>query len=135
MGSEPENRLRSVSIAFVILLAAGALLSAINVWADSPDARWQFFKPVILPDGLLDDQLVEVELDPEVYPHARPGLGDVRLTATDTVGEREIPYKLLVEAGDQRRAAVPGQDAGSGAHSQRPHFIRPPGAIRGRPAQ
>ena len=107
MGRGPENRLRPVSVAFVILLVAGALLSAINVWADSPDARWQFFKPVILPDGLLDDQLVEVELDPEVYPHAQPGLGDVRLTATDTAGEREIPYKLLVEAGDQRRAAVP----------------------------
>ena len=86
---------------------AGALLSAIDVWADSPDARWQFFKPVILPDGLLDDQLVEVELDPEVYSHAQPGLGDVRLTATDTAGERGIPYKLVVEAGDQRRAAVP----------------------------
>ena len=107
MGRGPENRLRPVSVAFVILLVAGALLSAIDVWADSPDARWQFFKPVILPDGLLDDQLVEVELDPEVYPHAQPGLGDVRLTATDTAGEREIPYKLLVEAGDQRRAAVP----------------------------
>ena len=107
MGNGPENRLRPVSIAFVILLVAGALLSATNAWADSPDAKWQFFKPVILPAALPDDQLVEVEVDLEVYPHAQPGLGDVRLTATDTEGEREIPYQLLVEAGDQRRAAVP----------------------------
>ena len=107
MGSEPENRLRPVSVAFAILLMAGALLSAIDVWADSPDAEWQFFKPVILPDDPLDDQLVEVELDPEVYSHAKPGLGDVRLTAGYPDVEREMPYKLLVEAGDQRRAAVP----------------------------
>ena len=107
MGSGPESRLRPVSVAFVILLVAGALLSAIDVWADSPDAKWQFFKAVILPDDLADDQLVEVELDPEVYSHAQPGLGDVRLTASDTAGDRENPYKLLVEAGDQRRAAVP----------------------------
>ena len=107
MGSEPESRLRPVSVAFAILLMAGALLSAIDVWADSPDAEWQFFKPIILPDDPLDDQLVEVELDPEVYAHAQPGLGDLRLTATDADGERGMPYKLLVEAGDQRRAAVP----------------------------
>ena len=107
MGSGPETRLRPVSIAFVILLVAGALLSATDVWADSPDAGWQFFKLVILPDDLADARLVEVELDPEVYSHAQPGLGDVRLTATNTDGEREIPYQLLVEAGDQRRAAVP----------------------------
>ena len=31
----------------------------------------------------LDDLLLEVELDPEVYAHAQPGLGDLRLTATD----------------------------------------------------
>ncbi len=107
MGSRSETRLRPFSIAFVILLVAGALLSAIDVWADSPDAGWQFFKPVILPDDLADAQLVEVVLDPEVYSYAQPGLGDVRLTATGTDGEREIPYNLLIEAGDQRRAAVP----------------------------
>lgn len=89
------------------MLLAGALLPVLSVWAGAPDGQWQFFKPVILPENLPDDQLVEVELDPEVYALAQPGLGDVRLTATDTDGEREIPYQLLIEAGDQRRAAVP----------------------------
>ena len=90
-----------------MVLVAGSLLSLPEAWADAPDGQWQFFKPILLPGDLPDDLLLEVELDPEVYAHAQPGLGDLRLTATDADGEREMPYKLLVEAGDQRRAAVP----------------------------
>ncbi len=107
MGSGPDIRRGLYSVAAAVLLLAGALLAVPNAWADAPDGQWQFFKTIILPGDLPDSQLVEVELDPEVYAHAQPGLGDVRLTATDTDGEREIPYKLLIEAGDQRRAAVP----------------------------
>lgn len=107
MGNVPETRFRHFGIVFTILLMAGALLTILPVWADYPDGQWQFFKPVILPSDLPDAQLVEVEVDPEVYAEAQPGLGDVRLTATDADGEREIPYKLLIEAGDQRRASVP----------------------------
>ncbi len=107
MGSGPDIRCGLYSVAAAVLLLAGALLAVPNAWADTPDGQWQFFKTIILPGDLPDSQLVEVELDPEVYAHAQPGLGDVRLTATDTDGEREIPYKLLIEAGDQRRAAVP----------------------------
>ena len=108
MGSGPENRFRLFPIAAVaVVLAASALLSLPPARADAPDGQWQFFKTVILPDGLPDDQLVEFELDPEVYAHAQPGLGDIRLTTTGPGGERETPYQLLVEVGDQRRAAVP----------------------------
>ena len=64
---------------------------------------------MLLPGDLPAHQLVEVELDPEVYAQAQPGLGDVRITELGTEGEREIPYQLRIEAGDQRRAAVPGQ--------------------------
>ena len=109
MGNAPEIRLRLFAIAAVtaVFLAASALWSLSAAWADAPDGQWQFFKPVILPGNFPNDRLVEVEVDPEVYAQAQPGLGDVRLTATGTDGEREIPYQLLVEAGDQRRASVP----------------------------
>ena len=109
MGNGPEIRFRLFPIAAVtaFVLAASALWSLSAAWADAPDGQWQFFKPIILPGDFLDDRLVEVEVDPEVYAEAQPGLGDVRLTATGTDGEREIPYQLLIEAGDQRRASVP----------------------------
>ena len=109
MGDVPEIRFRLFAIAAgtAFVLAASALWSLSAAWADAPDGQWQFFKPIILPDNFPHDRLVEVELDPEIYAYAQPGLGDVRLTATGTDGEREIPYNLLIEAGDQRRAAVP----------------------------
>ena len=106
-GSEHRFRLFSIAAATAVVLAASALLSLPTARADAPDGQWQFLKPVIMPGDLPDDQLVEVTVDPEVYAQAQPGLGDVRLTATGADGEREIPYQLLVEAGDQRRAAVP----------------------------
>ena len=43
-------------------------------------------------------------MDREVYAHASPGLGDIRVTEQDA--GREIPYKMLVESGDHRRSAV-----------------------------
>ena len=109
MGSVPEHRFSLFTIAAVtaVVLTASALLSLPTARADAPDGQWQFFNRVILPVDLPNDQLVEVELDPEVYAQAQPGLGDIRLTATGAEGEREIPYQLLVEAGDQRRAALP----------------------------
>ena len=109
MGNVPENRFRQIAFAagLAILLAAGVLAYLPAAWADPPDGRWQFFKPIILPGGLPDGQLVELQVDPEVYAEAQPGLADVRLAATDAAGDREIPYKLLIETGDQRRAAVP----------------------------
>ena len=109
MGNVPEIRFRLFVIAAgtAFVLAASALWSLSAASADAPDGQWQFFKPIILPNDLPDGELVEVELDPEIYAYAQPGLGDVRLTATGTDGEREIPYQLLIEAGDQRRAAVP----------------------------
>ena len=107
MGNVPESRFRAFVAVVAVLLAASALLSLPAAWADAPDGQWQFFKPIILPSDPTEEQLVEFELDPEVYAHAQLGLGDIRLTATGADSEREIPYQLLVEAGDQRRSAVP----------------------------
>ena len=75
-------------------------------WADAPDGRWQFFKTIILPSTFPHEQLVEFEVDPEVYAEALPGLGDVRIAASGADGEREIPYKLLVAAEIKDRVAL-----------------------------
>lgn len=126
MGSGPDIRCGLYSVAVAALLLACVLSPVLSAWADAPDGQWQFFKPVILPGDLPDGQLVEVELDPEVYAEAQPGLGDVRLTATDTDVEREIPYQLLIEAGDQRRASVPVemQDLGHVPHDHTSFVLR-----------
>ena len=88
-------------------MLTGGMFAVLSVRADYPDGRWQFFKPIILPGDLPQEQLVEVELDPEVYAEAQPGLGDVRVSTTGAGGERETPYQLLIESGDQRRDSVP----------------------------
>ncbi len=107
MDGRPENQRRLLVIAAAVLLAAGAVLFALDVRGESPDGDWQFIKPVNLPIDLSGTQLAEVEVDREVYANTQPSLGDLRLTVADAAGERETPYKLLVEAGDRRRAAVP----------------------------
>lgn len=71
---------------------------------------WRFYKPVALPAGLFGSELVELELDAAVFAHAAPGLEDLRLVEPPESREadsREVPYKLLVEVGEHRRAAVP----------------------------
>ena len=88
--------------------AVAALLTVLPLSAALTEEDWRYYKTVVLPDNFPDNfnqsGLVELELDPEVYAHAAPGLGDIR------VGEhgeaREEPYKLLVESGDHRRAPV-----------------------------
>ena len=88
----------------VSLAAVAALLIAFPLLAGTIEQEWRYYKPVTLPDSASAPGLVELELDPEVYAHAVPGLGDIRVTE-QRAGE-EHPYKLLVESGDQRRAPV-----------------------------
>jgi hypothetical protein len=47
---------------------------------------------------------VEVAPDREVFAQASPGLSDLRVIEANS--QREVPYKLLVERGEQRRSAV-----------------------------
>ncbi len=89
--------LSSAVVVTVVLIALPALANII-------EGEWPFYKPVELPGSLSGTGLVEVEMDREVYAHASPGLGDIRVTEQD--GGREIPYKMLVESGDHRRSAV-----------------------------
>ena len=89
--------LSSAVVVMVVLIALPALANII-------EGEWPFYKPVELPGSLSGTGLVEVEMDREVYAHASPGLGDIRVTEQN--GGREIPYKMLVESGDHRRSAV-----------------------------
>lgn len=111
-GSEAGRRFASLALLVVgagalLLAGAGALLLALDARAAAPGAEWSFYKPVILPDDFTGTGLVEVALDRDVYAHARPGLGDIRVAEADPAADRETPYQLIVEAGDHRRAAVP----------------------------
>ena len=92
---------RPAIAALVILLAA---LATFPVAADFLDQAWRFFKPVVLPADLAETTLVEVVPDREVFPHAARGLTDLRILEVDS--QREVPYVLLVERGEQRRSSV-----------------------------
>ena len=75
------------------LLAAVAVIGTVTaVHADFALEHWQFFKPVALPAGLDDGQLVELALDREVYLESSPGETDLRLVAGQ---DREAPYQLV----------------------------------------
>ena len=97
-------RKMAVRLALASAAVVTAALVAMPLLANVPDEEWPFYKPVELPGSLSGTGLVEVEMDREVYAHASPGLGDIRVTKQD--GGREIPYKMLVESGDHRRSAV-----------------------------
>ena len=102
MDSGRRSRLSRFLLVGAIALAA--LLTTVPVLAGVIEEEWRVYKPIELPGGLSGTGLVEVELDPDVYAHASPTLGDIRVV--DVAEGREVPYKLLVESGDQRRSSV-----------------------------
>ena len=102
MGSGPKRMMRLLPI--VVLAFAAALLAALPVLANTIEQGWRYYKPVTLPPDLTLPALVEVELDPEIYAYAARGLNDIRVASEPEL--LEVPYKLLVESGDQRRATV-----------------------------
>ncbi len=97
-------RKMAVRLALASAVVVTVVLTALPALASIMEGEWPFYKPVELPGSLTGTGLVEVEMDREVYAHASPGLGDIRVTEQD--GGREIPYKMLVESGDHRRSAV-----------------------------
>ena len=102
----------------VLALATLLLLAAPIASADFSVQLWQFFKPVPVSDVLLETSLVEVVPDTDVFANAAPTLSDLRVVEENN--QQEVPYILLVERGEQRRASVsvtmqdlgtvPGQD-------------------------
>ena len=97
-------RLRFKLPSVAALAVALVLLAASLVSADFSVQAWRFFKPVPLSDVLSGTSLVEVVPDTEVFAHAAPALSDLRVGEENN--QREVPYKLLVERGEQRRASV-----------------------------
>ena len=96
---------RFVLPAAAALAVALVLLVAVPARADFSVQAWRFFKPVPVSDVLSETSLVEVVPDTEVFAHAAPALSDLRVVEEDS--QLEVPYKLLVERGEQRRGWVP----------------------------
>ncbi len=102
MASRLSRQFRLIlSIGLAVALAS---LVALPLFADLSQDSWKFFKPIVLPSGLSDGALVEVSPDVEVFANAAPLLWDLRVVEVDT--SQEVPYKLLVERGEQRRSSI-----------------------------
>ncbi len=112
-----SRRTGVAALAVVALL----LLTAIPLFAAVSETDWRYYKQINLPDTLTEPGLVELELDPEVYAHASTSLGDLRVA--DQQNGAEEPYKLLVEAGDQRRASVSANMRDLGHTGQSTSFV------------
>ncbi len=107
-------KLPGVCALAVALLVLGVSLAS----ADFSLPAWQYFKAIPVSDVLSETSLVEVAPDADVFAHAAPALADLRVIEESS--QREVPYQLLVERGEQRRASlsvtmldlghVPGKD-------------------------
>ena len=102
MANRPKSRLQLLVAAG--LAAALASLVVLPVWADFSGQEWRFFKPIVVPAGHDQESLVEVLPDLEVFARAKSGLSDLRVIEANS--QREVPYKLLVERGEQRRGSI-----------------------------
>jgi len=93
-------KLSGVCALAVALLVLGVSLAS----ADFSLPAWQYFKAIPVSDVLSETSLVEVAPDADVFAHAAPALADLRVIEESS--QREVPYKLLVERGEQRRASL-----------------------------
>ena len=90
----------------------GALgMAGLLLFSHLPDAAadfslkdWQHTKSITLPSELMDEGLVELVPDPQVYDRARLGLIDLRIIDGE---EQEVPYHLDVEKGARERRSFP----------------------------
>ena len=93
-----------------LLLILGILSSLLRLPTNTVEAEfnlqdWEFSKPLSLPASLNKKEHIKIIPDPDVYSHALSGLVDLRIIEDGT--QREVPYKLLVERGADRRESVP----------------------------
>ncbi len=86
------------------MLAVTGALSAAAVSADFALADWRYLKPVTLPAGLADGELVELTLDRAVFRDSAPGQRDLRLIRN---GEEEVAYQLVLAREREEREPVP----------------------------
>lgn len=102
MADRLKTPLKLLAVAGLLIVLSGLL--AVAVYADFSEATWRSFKAVNIPPGLPPGSLVDLEPDLEVFAHADPSLRDLRIVEVAT--QREVPYKLLVERGEQRRVSL-----------------------------
>ena len=86
-----------LGMALASLLADPAL-------ADFSGGAWQFFKPILVPSEIVEETLVEVVPDREVFVRADKGFADLRII--EVGNHQEVPYMLLVERGEERRSSI-----------------------------
>ena len=108
-------------LALVALAATAVLLTALPLFAAVNETDWRYYKQATVAEDFGATGLVALELDPEVYAHASPTLGDLRV-ANEQDGQ-EQPYKLLVESGDLRRASVSANMRDLGHTAQSTSFV------------
>ncbi|MBI4339188.1 MAG: DUF3999 family protein [Chloroflexi bacterium] len=84
----------------------GVALAPLVSLADFSLGQWRWYKQVALPSSLGESALAEIVPDAQVFEGASLGLGDLRVVEEAT--QQEMPYKLLVERGEQRRSSVGG---------------------------
>ena len=108
-------------LAVIVLAATAVLLTALPLFAAVNETDWRYYKQATLAEDFGATGLVALELDPEVYAHASPTLGDLRV-ANQQDGQ-EQPYKLLVESGDLRRASVSANMRDLGHTEQSTSFV------------
>ena len=102
MAVGPDKKITLVLGVVLFAVAAATLVPLVS--ADFSEDRWRYFKPVVLPPGLSEGSLVELLPDLEVFAHSTATLQDLRIVTGEA--QREVPYKLLVERGEQRRAEL-----------------------------
>ena len=90
-------------LAVALLTMAGAIATASSIHADFSLARWQYYKPLTLPNPLDEQALVEAPLDREVFRGSNAGQTDLRLVEGQ---DREVPYQLLVQRSRTSREAL-----------------------------
>ena len=97
--------------AVLVLLLAGVFLAGLGpvpalstIAADFALAEWRYFKPIALPTGLADGELVELTLDWEVFKDSAAGQTDLRLIRD---GGQEVAYQLVLAEGREERESVP----------------------------
>lgn len=71
--------------------------------ADFSIDQWRYVKPIQVPAERVEEGLVELPLDREVFSRATPGLVDLRVVEGE---DTEVPYQLVVERGRQERQSL-----------------------------
>ena len=97
---KPQLLAIAIAIAFVVF----SVLTT-QVVAEFSLENWRWYKDIELHEGVSDDGLASLSPDLQVFAWASPGLDDLRIVETTT--GKVVPYKILIERGEERRSTIP----------------------------